>query len=123
ASDPGQATLLLTGQDVTALREAQQKALQAERLAAIGQMVAGLAHESRNALQRSQACLSLLELRLRDQPEALDLLGRLQQAQDDLHRLYEGVRHYAAPIRLDRRVCDLARAWRESRADVPPLRA
>src|SRR5207253_797309 len=46
------------------LLEAQRKALQAERLAAVGQMVAGLAHESRNALQRSQACLSVLTLRL-----------------------------------------------------------
>ena len=32
-----------------------------------------------------------------DRPEALDLIGRLQQAQDDLHHLYEDVRGYAAP--------------------------
>src|SRR5206468_249645 len=41
------------------LRQVQQKVLDSERLAAIGQMAAGLAHESRNALQRSQACLSV----------------------------------------------------------------
>jgi DNA-binding NtrC family response regulator len=55
-----------------AMREAQERALQAERLAAIGQMVTGLAHESRNALQRSQACLEMLGLIVRDQPQALE---------------------------------------------------
>jgi signal transduction histidine kinase len=104
------------------LREAQAKAVQAERLAAIGQVMAGLAHESRNALQRGQACLAMLGLRLRDRPEALDLLGRLQKAQDDLGRLYEGVRAYAAPIRLDPRPCDLAAVWREAWADLAHLR-
>src|SRR5205085_6837329 len=36
--------------DITQEKEAQERALQAERLAAIGQMMTGLAHESRNAL-------------------------------------------------------------------------
>lgn len=105
-----------------ALEEAQKKALQAERLAAIGQLVAGLAHESRNALQRSQACLGLLELRMQDRPDALDLLSRLQKAQDDLHRLYESVREYAVPIQLELRLCDLAQIWQEAWADLASLR-
>src|SRR5262249_25523473 len=42
----GPAEVVLFGQDVTDLQEAQEKAVQVERLAAIGQMVAGLAHES-----------------------------------------------------------------------------
>jgi signal transduction histidine kinase len=110
----------LVEERTAALKEAQEKALQAERLAAIGQMVAGLAHESRNALQRGQACLSMLGFRLQEQPEALDLVQRLQKAQEDLHRLYEEVREYAAPIHLDTRACDLAQVWREAWADVLP---
>jgi hypothetical protein len=70
-------------------------------------MVAGLAHESRNALQRGQACLEMLALRLKGQPEALALVAGIQEAQDDLQRIYEEVRNYAAPIRLDRRACPL----------------
>jgi PAS domain S-box-containing protein len=101
--------------DITALKAAQRRALQAERLAAIGQMVAGLAHESRNALQRGQACLEMLALRLKDRPEALELVAGAQESQDDLHRLYEEVRGYAAPIVLDRRPCRvrdvLHQAW------------
>src|SRR5262249_40119520 len=67
----GEAYLLAIGHDITALEEAQQRALQAERLAAIGQMVAGLSHESRNALHRSQVCLEMLTLEVEDRPEAL----------------------------------------------------
>jgi signal transduction histidine kinase len=105
------------------LREAQDKALQAERLAAVGQMAAGLVHEGRNALQRGQACLEMLALRVQDRPEALDLLRRVQKAQDDLHRLYEDVREYAAPIHLDSRPCDLAEIWREAWNDLAALHA
>jgi signal transduction histidine kinase len=82
------------------LKQAQDRLLQSERLAAIGQMMAGLAHESRNALQRSQACLEMLALEVQDRPAALDFVARIQRAQDHLHQLYEEVRDYAAPIRL-----------------------
>jgi signal transduction histidine kinase len=89
------------------LKEAQRRALQAERLAAIGQMVTGLAHESRNALQRSQACLEMLAFRLEDRPESLQLVAGVQAAHDDLQRLYEEVRCYAAPLIVERRECQL----------------
>src|SRR5207253_2711058 len=52
--------VVLLGHDVTDLQQIQNRLLQAERLAAVGQAMAGLAHESRNALQRSQASLELL---------------------------------------------------------------
>ncbi len=104
------------------LRDAQTKALRAERLAAIGQMVAGLAHESRNALQRAQACLSILSLRLASVPELADLLDRMQAAQDDLHHLFNQVRDYAAPVHLNLAPCDLAAVWRQAWADLEPLR-
>ena len=100
------------GLDITNLKAAQQRALQAERLAAIGEMVAGLAHESRNALHRGQVCLEMLTLEVEDRPEALNLIARLQRAQDDLYHLFEDVRSYAAPISLELRVCNLADVWR-----------
>lgn len=97
-----------------ALLQAQQRMLQSERLAAIGEAMAGLAHESRNALQRSQACLEMLAKRVQEAPGALDMIQRLQCAQDDLYRLYERVRSYAAPIVLDRQPCDLCDLLRET---------
>jgi PAS domain S-box-containing protein len=106
--------VLIVGVDVTEAQAAQERALRAERLAAIGEMVAGLAHESRNALQRGQACLEMLAKEVGDRPRALDLIDRLQCAQDHLHHLYEEVRYFAAPITLERRPCDLAAIWREA---------
>lgn len=110
--------LLAIGHDLTELHEAQQKALQAERLAAIGQMMAGLTHESRNALQRSKACLDMLEMEVEDRPAALELVQRIERAQNHLQQLYEEVRDYAAPIVLEREPCDLRSIWRECWSDL-----
>jgi hypothetical protein len=113
--------LLACGQDISDLKQAQQQLVQSERLAAIGQMMAGLAHESRNALQRSKACLEMLALEVEDRPPALDLITRIQRAQDHLTMLYEEVRQYAAPINLNREQCDLGELWRETWADLVHL--
>ena len=80
---------------------ARKKLVANERLAAIGQMVAGLAHESRNAFQRSHACLAELSLDLQDNPASLQLVRKVQKALDDLNRLLEEVRCYSAPIILE----------------------
>jgi signal transduction histidine kinase len=91
-----------------------EQVLQNERLAAIGQMITGLAHESGNALARSQSCLEMLSWEVEDRPAALDLIARIQKAQDHLRHLYEEVRGYAAPLRLDRELWDLAYLWRQA---------
>ena len=75
----GSPALLIVGHDITELKRAQERALDSERMAAIGQMCAGLAHESRNALQRSQACLEMLAIRLSGRPELKNLIDRIQQ--------------------------------------------
>jgi PAS domain S-box-containing protein len=114
----GGPAILAIGQDISALKKAQDRTLQAERLAAIGQMVTGLAHESGNALARSQACLEMLELEVQDRPEALQLLGRVQRAQNHLQQLYEEVRNYAAPLKLDRNRWPLDSIWRQAWANL-----
>lgn len=115
--------VLCVGHDVTEFNRAQQRALQAERLAAIGQMVTGLAHESRNAIQRAQACQEMLAMELEDEPELANLTVRTQQALDDLHRLYEEVRSYAAPIKLDLQDCDLAQLWQKTWSHLEVMRS
>lgn len=106
--------ILAIGQDITALKLSQERNLQAERLAAIGQMMTGLAHESGNALARSQACLEMLAMELHEQPEAQELLGRIQKAQNHLQQLYDEVRNYAAPLKLEREPWPLDAVWRQA---------
>lgn len=110
--------LLSVGHNVTELRDAQERVVQTERLAGIGEMITGLAHESRNALQRMQACLEMLTLEVEDRPEALDYVRRIQKAQDYLSQLYDEVRNYAAPLKLEMQECDLRRLWGAAWADL-----
>jgi PAS domain S-box-containing protein len=100
--------------DVTGRKQAEERALRSERLAAIGETMAALVHESRNALQRSRACLEMLAEEVQDRPDALDLVHRTQRAQERLAQLYEEVRQYAAPIRLAIERHDLKSIWREA---------
>ena len=114
----GEPSILMAGQDITALKRAQERTLQAERLAAIGQMMTGLAHESGNALARSQACLEMLTLEVEDRPEALDLVSRIQKAQNHLQQLYAEVRNYAAPLKLERETLSVRSIWRQAWANL-----
>ncbi|HZV05429.1 MAG TPA: ATP-binding protein [Gemmataceae bacterium] len=110
----GEPAILMVGQDITALKHAQERTLQSERLAAIGQMVAGLAHESGNALARSQACLEMLAMEIEDRPEAINLVARIQKAQNHLQQLYSEVRNYAAPLKLEREMHSVRSIWRQA---------
>jgi signal transduction histidine kinase len=100
--------------DVTERKRDEERLLQSERLAAIGQMMTGLAHESGNALARSQSCLEMLSWEVEDRPEAVSLIGRIQNAQDHLKQLYEEVRGYAAPLRLELEDWDVGWVWRQA---------
>lgn len=118
----GEPALLCIGLDITEYKRAEERALQAQRLAAIGETMTGLVHESRNALQRSRACLEMLALEVQDRPDALDLVERTQRAQEHLQHLYEEVRQYAAPLKLSRTSTDLRGLWREVWHDLAVAR-
>lgn len=111
--DEGPAVLAV-GLDVTETKSAAKQLLQASRLATIGEMYAGLAHESRNALQRLRVCTDLLADQVSDRPSAVGLLERAQRAQEDLQQLLDEVRNFASPIVLERTECRLPTLWREA---------
>jgi len=96
------------------LREMEEQIIHSERLAAIGQMMAVLTHESGNVLGRGNAYLEMLEAEVEDRPAAVDLIGKVQKAHADLRRLHEEVRNYAAPIELDCEHWNLGTIWRQT---------
>jgi PAS domain S-box-containing protein len=114
--------VLSIGQDITELKQAQERLVQSERLSAIGEAMTGLTHESRNALARSQANLRRLARRLKDQPELLALIEAAIMAQEDLRQLFEEVRQYAAPIQLQCKLSDVGRLIGETWEQLAPSR-
>jgi signal transduction histidine kinase len=94
-----------------------------KRVATIGNMVADVAHESRNSLQQMQACVGLLEDRIDGDGESRGLLLDLQKAQDRLHHVFEDLRGYIAPVALDLRETDLRKPVEEAWAALAPARA
>jgi signal transduction histidine kinase len=105
---------------IVRIKEAERRVAQSERLAAIGQMIAAITHESRNALQRSMAYLEELADLLRQRTDAMELVTGTRRAIQQLQRLLEEVRAFAAPLKLERSVCDLPRIWRQVWSDLEP---
>jgi two-component system NtrC family sensor kinase len=65
-TDSGITHVIAIGEDVTEWREAQDRFSHAEKLAAIGQLAAGVMHEINNPLATIAACAESLTLRLGD---------------------------------------------------------
>src|SRR5467141_3642797 len=60
--------VITIGEDVTAWRQAQQRLTQTEKLAALGQLAAGVMHEINNPLATILACSEALALRVAELP-------------------------------------------------------
>jgi len=104
--------MLYVGQDITSLVAAQDKVVQSERLAAIGQALAAMTHEARNELHAFNLALTLLDHKHVDEPTR-QLLGRLRNVESRLSRLFDDVRGFAAPIKLERAVRSVEEIWRK----------
>src|SRR6266404_753253 len=75
--------VITIGEDVTAWRQAQQRLAQSEKLAAVGQLAAGVMHEINNPLATILACSEALTLRLADLPDSD------RQAQEEYLRIVD----------------------------------
>ncbi|HWC74120.1 MAG TPA: ATP-binding protein [Gemmatimonadales bacterium] len=94
--------VITIGEDVTAWRQAQQRLAQSEKLAAVGQLAAGVMHEINNPLATILACSEALALRIADMPEK-----ERQAQQEYLHiidtevqrcrRIVEGLLEFSRP--------------------------
>lgn len=87
-------------QDLTEIRELRSRMRRKERLAAIGEMAAIVAHEIRNPLGGISGFASLLARDLKTDEPRLRLVEKILQGTRDLERLVEGLLEYTRPIQL-----------------------
>jgi signal transduction histidine kinase len=81
-----------------ALRQARDEVVRAEKLASVGHLAAGMAHEIGNPLTAVVGYLNLLKLDLAD-PSARDLLERSLFEAGRIDQLVRDLLDYAAPVR------------------------
>ena len=93
------------GADVTSEQEMLRRMLRAERLAAVGTMAAGLAHEVRNPLNSAALQLQVLRRRLAKGESAPDAIDRIAVVVEDeirrLERLVSDFLSFARPRPLE----------------------
>ncbi len=113
------------GLDITEEREATERASRAERLASLGTMAAGLAHEIRNPLNAAHLQLTLLERRLKRAagPDLPGALGAASVVGGEMRRLAELVEEFlqfARPQPLRIASLDLRRCAEQVVALISP---
>jgi signal transduction histidine kinase len=99
------------GIDVTGEEEMLRRTLRAERLAAVGTLAAGLAHEVRNPLNSAALQLAVLERRLErgEPPERTAPIAHIIKGEiDRLDRLVRDFLAFAKPAPMDPRPVDVA---------------
>ena len=79
--------LFAIGRDLTETRAMEERTRQAEKLAAIGTLAAGLAHEIRNPLNGAQLHLSFLERAIKKKAGEQDMLEATRVVADEITRL------------------------------------
>lgn len=103
---------------IAELADAERRARQAERLAAVGQMITVVSHEARNRLQLTQVNLEMLAEEVAGQEEPLRLVNRIFAIQEDLKRLFDDVRSSVAPLIIEPEHSNLAAVVRKAFDEV-----
>ncbi len=105
------AAVLAIGQDVTAMRQLQSQVIHAEKLATVGQIAAGVAHEINNPLTSVQVCTTYLLRKAKLSADGatdarfdnadLDRLNKIQEGSERIRRFARDLVSYARPSGTD----------------------
>jgi len=103
------AQLAAEGEQQERLRHLERKVLASERLASVGRLAAGMAHEINNPLEGMSSYLTLLEedLAAGRTDEAPELAARVREGLDRIAGITRQVLTYASPERAPRERVDL----------------
>jgi len=107
---------VLTFQDLTEVMELEREVRRQERLAALGKMAAGLAHEIRNPLASMRGSIQVLAAELDLSPDQAQLMEIVLRESDRLNQIVSDFLVYARPPRTDRQVVDVAAILSETLA-------
>jgi len=96
----GETGFLFTFQDVTESRKLEREARVQQRLAAVGEMAAGIAHEIRNPLASMSGSIQILRQELPLTEEQSQLMDIVLRESDRLNQTISSFLAYARPQRL-----------------------
>jgi two-component system sensor histidine kinase PilS (NtrC family) len=105
---------IVTFQDLTEIRSMEESVRRKDRLAAVGRVGAGLAHEIRNPLGAMRGAIQVLESNTpRDSMQA-DLMGIIMRESDRLNAIITNFLNYARPAVGNFSETDVCEAIRET---------
>jgi signal transduction histidine kinase len=104
---------IVTLSDVTEAERASEALRRNRALSAVGQMTAQVAHEIKNPLGGVQLAAQLLERRLKNDPEALEIVRRINSSVDHLSRTVSELNQFARPNELALAPVSLAALFEE----------
>jgi len=99
---------VLTFQDLTEVMELEREVRRQERLAALGKMAAGLAHEIRNPLASMRGSVQVLASEISFSPDQAQLMQIVLRESDRLNRIVSDFLTYARPPKIERAVIELS---------------
>jgi len=110
----GRAGLLFTFQDVTNVKKLEQHARIQQRLAAVGEMAAGIAHEIRNPLASMSGSIQILRQELPLSSEQEQLMDIVLRESERLNNTIRSFLAYARPQRFAIAKFDVRRALNDT---------
>ena len=106
--------LIVTFQDLTEIRSMEESVRRKERLAAVGRVGAGLAHEIRNPLGAMRGAIQVLEANTPAESIQADLMGIILRESDRLNSIITNFLSYARPKVGNYAEMDICEAIRET---------
>jgi two-component system sensor histidine kinase PilS (NtrC family) len=110
----GRAGLLFTFQDVTGIKKLERDAAIQQRLAAVGEMAAGIAHEIRNPLASMSGSIQILRQELPLSSEQEQLMDIVLRESERLNTTIRSFLAYARPQRFQIERFDIRRALNDT---------
>ena len=114
-AESGETTgLVITFQDLTQVRALEETSRRQDRLAAVGRVAAGIAHEIRNPLAAMRGSIQVLRSEVDGDSSQAELMEIILRESDRLNHIITDLFDLRAPARLDARELDVRELLRET---------